>query len=457
VDATLTAERLTLTGTAPASRAGQIGWAVYEWARNPYYILVIIYIFSPYFTRIVIGDPVRGQEIWGYATAIAGVILAVSGPVLGAIADAGGARKPWLFGCTYLAVPAMASLWFARPGMGDAAWPVVACLIVATVLFEYSVIIHNSMLPSLASRGRVGGLSGLGLALGNASGVLLLLFVLFAWIWPEHPAFGLDPETYEPERAIGALTGLWFGLFALPLFLFTPDNPGTGRRLGPAIAEGIGTLVHTILQLFRCYRNVALFVLARMIFADAIGITLTFTGIYAAGIFGWGSNMLVIYGIVLSIVAGFASVLAGMVDNRLGSRRSLLLALAVGVLVNTINVSFSTSTILFITVSDAKLLGPLSLPECAFFLNSCFATYGVVSTLTSGRTMMARLAPPSMAGEFFGLFAFAGNVTAFLGPLCVATVTGLFHSQRAGLSVVIGFLLLGAVLLFPVKEEQTIV
>src|SRR5580658_10148713 len=126
-----------------------------------------------------------------------------------------GARKPWLFGCTYLAVPAMASLWFARPGMGDAAWPVVACLIVATVLFEYSVIIHNSMLPSLASRGRVGGLSGLGLALGNASGVLLLLFVLFAWIWPEHPAFGLDPETYEPERAIGALTGLWFGLFAL--------------------------------------------------------------------------------------------------------------------------------------------------------------------------------------------------------------------------------------------------
>lgn len=445
----------TLSGTAPASRAGQISWALYEWARNPYYILVIIYVFGPYFVNVVVGDPVRGQEIWGYTTAISGIFLALTGPVLGAIADAGGARKPWLLVCTFLAIPIMASLWFARPGMGDAVLPVAASLIAANLLYEYSVIFHNAMLPSLAPRGRVGALSGLGLALGNVSGVLLFLFVLVAWIWPEHPLFGLDRASYEPERAIGLLTGLWFGVFSLPLFLLTPDNPRTGRRLVPAVRDGIGTLIHTVMQLRR-YRNIALFVIARMVFADGFGITLTFIGIYASGIFGWGSERLVIFGIVLSFVAGIASVIAGIVDDRLGSRRALLIALGIGVAINIVNVSLSTTSILFITVSDTKLFGLLSWPELVFFLNSFLGAYGIVSGLTSGRAMMARLAPPKMAGEFFGLFAFAGNVTAFLGPISVAAMTAMFHSQRAGLSVVILFLLVGAALMVPVKEEQTI-
>ena len=451
----LVSERLTLTGAAPASRLGQVSWALYEWARNPYYILVTIYVFAPYFSNVVVGDPVRGQEIWGYTTSIAGIILALTGPVLGAVADAVGARKPWLFACTVIAVPAMASLWFARPGMGENILPVAASLIIAGLLFEYSVIFHNAMLPSLAPRGRVGALSGLGLALGNVSGVLVFLFVLFAWEWTDHPAFGFDREAYEPERAIGLITGLWFALFSLPLFLFTPDNPGTGTRLVPAIREGVGSLLHTILQLRR-YRNVGLFVIARMIYTDAFGITLAFTGIYAAGIFGWGSNMLVIYGIVLSVVAAIGSVIGGMIDDRLGSRRTLLLALGIGIGMNIVTVSISSTSILFIPVSDAKILGELSLPECVFFLNSFLGAFSIVAGLASSRTLMARLSPPSMVGEFFGLFAFSGNVTAFLGPVSVAFVTGLFQSQRAGLSVTIPFLLVGALLLFPVKEEQTI-
>jgi MFS transporter, UMF1 family len=451
----VSAEGMTLTGTAPASRIGQASWALYEWARNPYYILVIIYIFSPYFTNVVVGDPVHGQEVWGYIISVSGFLLAVSGPILGSVADAVGARKPWLFGFTLLAVPAMASLWFARPGMGDAVMPVAISLVVTNLLFEYSVIMHNAMLPSLVSRRRVGGLSGLGLALGNASGVLLFAFVLFAWIQTEHPWFGLDAKTFEPERAIGVLTGLWFGVFAIPLFLFTPDRAGTGRGLGMAVRTGVGTLVHTIFELRR-YRNIAFFVLARMIFADGFAVTLTFIGIYASGVFGWGTERLALFGIALSVVAGLASVLAGFVDDRLGSRRALLIALAIGILVNIVNVSLSSTSALFIPVSDAKILGPLSLPELVFLFVSCFGAYGIVSGLTSGRAMMARLAPPGMAAEFFGLYSFAGNATTFLAPLGVAAMTALFHSQQAGLSVVIFFLILGAALLLPVKEEQTV-
>jgi UMF1 family MFS transporter len=451
----VSAYRLTLTGAVPASRLGQISWALYEWARNPYYILVTIYIFAPYFTQVVVGDPIRGQVIWGYLTSIAGLVLAVTGPVLGAVADAGGARKPWLIGCTVLAVPAMASLWFAKPGMGEHILPVAASLVAAGLLFEYSVIFHNAMLPTIAPRGRVGALSGLSLALGNASGMLLFIFVLFAWEWSEKPAFGLDRAAFEPERAIGLLSGLWFGVFALPLFLFTPDNPTTGTRLVPAIREGLGSLFHTIKQLRR-FRNIALFIVSRLFASDGILIILTFTGIYAAGIFGWGSNQLVIYGIVLSIVAGFGSVVGGLLDDYLGSRRTLLLALCLGVITNFVTVSISTSGILFLPVSDAKVFLGFSLPECVFYLNSSFGAFSVVFGLTSSRALMARLAPPSMVGEFFGLFAFSGNATSFLGPFSVATVTSLFASQRAGLAVTMVFLALGAALLYPVKEEQAV-
>jgi UMF1 family MFS transporter len=116
--------------------------------------------------------------------------------------------------------------------------------------------------------------------------------------------------------------------------------------------------------------------------------------------------------------------------------------------------SISAHSILFIAVDDAKILFGLSLPEWAFILNGFLGAFGIVTGLASSRTMMARLAPPSMVGEFFGLFAFSGTATAFMGPLAVATMTGFFHSQRAGFSVVIGFLVVGGILLFHVREEQ---
>jgi len=460
VDVTLTgavpreAGETNLAGGKPASPIGQLSWALYEWARNPYYILVNIYVFAPYFTNVVVGDPVRGQELWAYTSSVGGLILALLGPIFGAIADAGGRRKPWLIVVTLLGAPAMAGLWYARPGLGENVTPILVDLIVIGVLFDLSVIFHNAMLPSLAPRDRIGALSGLSLALGNVAGVILFLFVLFAWIWAEHPLFGLDNESYEPARAIGMLSGLWFAIFALPLFLLTPDHAGSG--LGPVAAarKGLKTLWGTVVKLRR-YRNVALFVVARMFYNDGFGIILVFTGIYAAGIFGWGVTMLTIYGIALSTVAGIESWVAGLIDDRLGSRKALLLSLVGGVIANLITVSISAHSIFFVDVSDAKIFLNLSLPECVFYLNSFFSALSVVTALASSRTMMARLAPPEMVGEFFGLFALSGSATAFMGPLAVATLTGWFHSQRAGLAAVMPFLFIGGLLLYPVREEQT--
>ncbi len=127
---------LSATGDAAADGKGQWSWALFEWARNPYVILITIYIFSPYFSNVVVGDPVRGQAIWGHINGIAGFFIAALGPVLGAIADTGGKRKPWIAFFVAVMVPAIFALWWALPGgQGLSILAIAALFVVVSVAF----------------------------------------------------------------------------------------------------------------------------------------------------------------------------------------------------------------------------------------------------------------------------------------------------------------------------------
>ncbi len=220
---------LSATGDAAADAKGQVSWALFEWARNPYVILITIYIFSPYFTSTVVGDPVRGQAIWGNINGIAGFFIACLGPVLGAIADTGGKRKPWIVFFIALMVPAMFALWWAMPGEGGLSILSIAALIVlVAVAFEFSAVFHNSMLPAVAPHERIGFLSGLGLALGNAGALLILCFMLWAFMlpgavdWgfvPDVPLFGIDALAHENSRISGPIVAVWLLVFSLPLLV----------------------------------------------------------------------------------------------------------------------------------------------------------------------------------------------------------------------------------------------
>ena len=99
------------------SRIGQIAWVLLDASRSPYVVFVNIFVFSAYFTTVVIPDPVRGQIVWSYITVATAIGLALGAPLLGAIADAGGRRKPWIAGCIVIGIPCMSALWFAVPNM----------------------------------------------------------------------------------------------------------------------------------------------------------------------------------------------------------------------------------------------------------------------------------------------------------------------------------------------------
>jgi UMF1 family MFS transporter len=443
---------------APRTRtgfAGQIAWAIYDGSRAPYSGLVTLFVFSAYFTTVVIPDPVRGQAIWSYVTSVAAVVLAVGAPIFGAVADAGGRRKPWIAACVLLAVPSMAALWFATPGMGPGLGWIVAALIGSGIAFEYAPIFGNAMLPDVAPRERIGWLSGLGLALSNVSNFALLLFFLFAWSWNAHPLFGLDPAAHEPQRAVGPLAAIWYAVFCLPLFFLTPDAPATRRSKTEAIRQGLHTLSHTIGTLRR-HRNVTMFLVARMVFGEGFIVLMMFTGIFAAGVLHWTPTMLVVQGLINSVCATLAGLAAGWLDGRIGSQASTMVFVGGCLFANILLCSIGPDSVLFITVSPEPGAGLFpTLPDKVFAVTQAFTALFVTAGLASSRALMAKLSPAGMLAEFFGLFALSGTATSFVGPLAIGLLTTLFHSQRAGVSVGVAFLLGGLLLLTLVREQPS--
>jgi UMF1 family MFS transporter len=460
---------LSATGDRAASRLGQVSWAMFEWARNPYVLLVTIYLFSPYFARTVVGDPIRGQALWGLIAAVGGLIVAALAPFLGAIADAGGRRKPWIG--VYVVILATGSLlmWFAKPhAIG---WELVfvgALVAFSNVAFEFTQVFHNSLLPTIAQPRNVAGLSGLGLALTNAAGVILLSIMLFCfalpgkigWTFlPAQPLFGLSHALHEPERLAGPASAIWLLVFCIPLFLFTPDRPKGKVRLAVAAIAGVKSVIRTIGSL-QSYRNVAAYLIARLFFNDGMTAVLTFGAIYAATTFNWGPPQLLIYGVELSVFAVLGGFLGGFLDNRFGSKRAIFVSIGGTMLAGLASLTMAPDRILWFIPVDVHAPAVWSLPyfntwpELIFLGIVNFTAVLITAGYANSRTMLARIAPTDKMTEFFGLYSLSGTSTTFLATGFVSWLTTVSHSQRIGLLGETAFLAIGLVLMFFVKEER---
>ena len=173
---------LDATGRSPG-KAGQtdkralFGWVLFDWATQPFYTLVVTFLFAPYFVNGFMADPARGATLWAYATGIAELIAAVLAPVLGAIADAGQPRKPWIAVFSAMLVVGLCGLWLAAPGRTDLALIVLIAFGLATLGAELATVFTNAMMASLVSGRRLGTLSGFGWAAGYVGGLVSLALV----------------------------------------------------------------------------------------------------------------------------------------------------------------------------------------------------------------------------------------------------------------------------------------
>jgi UMF1 family MFS transporter len=427
----------------------------FDWAAQPFFTVVTTFIFGPYFVARLTSDPVSAQTLWSNMATISSVIIAILSPILGSIADQSGGRKPWIGFFAVIKIASLCCLWFAAPG-SPVIYPVIF-MILASIAAEFSIVFNDSMMPRLVGKDEVGRLSNTAWGLGYLGGMIVLIAVVALLAGsPESgktilgldPLFGLDPHTGEDARITGPISAVWYLIFVLPMFLFTPDVKG-GLPFGAAVRSGLREVRHTLSEL-KERRPLLRFLVARMIYQDGVNGLLILGGAFAAGMFGWATIEIGIYGIILNVVAIFGCIIAGRIDARIGSKATIVISLTMLLLATFGIVSTEPGYTLFglvplSTVDSGGLFGTAA--------EKAYIGYGLLIGLAFGpvqassRSYLARSVSLDEAGRYFGIYALSGRATSFMATLLFSIVTYATGSSHLGMATLVLFLAGGLVLL----------
>ncbi|MEE2760433.1 MAG: MFS transporter [Pseudomonadota bacterium] len=408
----------------PREKLGIVAWCLYDWANSAFTTIIITFVFATYYVSAVVENATIGAAQWGFAISASALAVAVLAPILGAIADNGGRRKPWIVLFTLLSVLMTGALWFTSPDPSFAL-TVLVLVALANVGFELGIVFYNSMLPDIAPAKMLGRVSGWAWGLGYGGGLSCLVLVLVA----------VDTSDLDQVRLTSVLVAVWFALFSLPLLLWTPDTPAPGENWRVAVANGFRQLAATLRQVHR-HGDIARFLLARLIYNDGLITLFAVGGIYAKASFGMTTTEVLQFGVAINVAAGLGAAGFAWVDDWIGSKRTILISL-VGLVVFSAAVLTAEGSTMFLICGSVLgiFVGPVQ---------------------AASRTMMARLAPDGMETEMFGLFAFSGKATAFIGPFVFGVVTAVTASQRWGMATILVFFSIGGALLFTVADRRRI-
>ncbi|MAN46703.1 MAG: hypothetical protein GYB49_12930 [Alphaproteobacteria bacterium] len=477
-------------GVVPGGEGGAFGktgfaWAWFEWARNPYYILIIIYVFAPYFARDIIGADIlasgqldgldadtaaqlagaKGQAVVASLSKWAGAIAALTAPFLGAAFDRGLRRKPLLLlvlgGLSVLSF----LLWWAIPGEeGLPTGAIIGILIAAYVCYTFSEVTHNSMLPDAARPSALPAVSGMGLALGNAASTVLFIAIVFMFALPDmmhwpfaEPLFGIDTSEYEHFRIAGPICAVWLIVMIIPFFLYAKDTGRKGTKFFPSVKQGAQNVIRTVRKASQ-HREAFKFLIARTIYADGMFALLALAAVYVSLFLGWGIVELTVYAIWASVWAAVGGVAGGWFDSKLGPKNALLMELMAIVLIMFLSLSVTRDSIFYGLIENRELWNtPVfsSLSDVTYLMTGALIGVFATANISSSRSMLVHVAPKHMRGEFFGLYAIAGTVTVWIGPLLIELFTTWSNSQRVGMSAIALLFFCGFAVLTRVRVSKT--
>jgi UMF1 family MFS transporter len=406
------------------------GWCLYDWAISPFPTIVSTFIISNYYAKAIASDPTIGSAQWSFMIALAGIAIALFSPPLGAIADRMGHAKRGIAISLSVVILAGTLLWFAKP-YPVYALPVLMVSGLGIVAMELGMLFYNALLPGVAPPSRIGRVSGWGWASGYFGGLICMSAALLLLIRPEHPIFGISKVEFANIRAAGPLTAIWAAMFGWPLFFLVKDIPKTGLKLTVAVRQGLADTWHTLRDL-RQTPQLAWFLAASAIYRDGVTSILALGGLYAGGTFGMDLSQLTLFGMGLLISAGLGAATFASLDDRIGSKRTIIVSL-LGLIAFGAAIVLVHSMVWFVGI--ALGLGIFVGPAQA-----------------ASRSLAVRLAPEGQVGKVFGLYALTGRAVTFVGPTLFGWVTTSTHSQRAGLASILILLIGGLAALSRVRE-----
>ena len=440
------------------------GWMMFDWATQPFYTLLLTFVFGPYlaataaelFASQGLGEEAaraRAQSVWSGTQALVGVAIALAAPVLGAFADAAGRRAAWVAGLSVPYVLACAGLWILTPD-GDGLWTALVLFGAAMIAAEFATVLTNAILPELtggdpAWMGRV---SGTGYALGYAGGIVSLLLVLAFLAETEGgrtligraPAFGLDPEAREGTRAVGPLAAAWYVVFMVPFFALVRDAPARGR---PGLGAGLAELRAALAGAAR-RPSLRAYLIGSMLYRDALAALYAFGGTYAVLVLDWSITQVGGFGVIGAATAAVASWIGGRLDGRHGPRPVVAGCIILLALASVAIAATSRGAVLGLPVAPGS-----SAPDLALYFAGAVIGGAGGALQAASRTLMARHAEPGRPAEAFGLYALAGKATAFVAPALVALVTQATGSARLGALPIAAMFLVGLAFLAQVRPE----
>jgi len=428
-----------------------LAWSMYDFANQPFTNIVVTFIYGTFFITVIASDEISGTQQWSYAVTVTAIVVALLSPLMGALADRGGYRKTFMFIFTWLTVLASLALYFVLPGevLKALIW-----FVIANVGFEMGAVFCNAYLPDISHSKNIGRISGYGWSLGYLGGLIALALAMVFLVQTETPLFGFgkgEANAYENIRATSLLVAVWFAVFSIPTFLFLKDRKPDKKALLKNVKHTLKDFKQTAKEL-RSYPQIIKFLLARLVYNDGLVTIFAFGGIYAAGSLDFTFDEIMIMGIVLNVTAGLGSFLMGFLDDRIGGRTTIKVTL-LGLMI---------AIALAVVAPDLRpwlqyVLGGDAVPDYLTSKNIFWAAAVLIGIFSgpnqaSSRSLMARFTPEEKKNEFFGFFAFSGKATAFIGPFLFGVLTVMFDSQRAGISIIFLFFLIGYILLHRVNE-----
>lgn len=390
-------------------------WCLFDFANSSYSAVVAAVVFPVYYANTIVGNLTGAGDLWwGRAVSLSMLVVALSSPLLGGIADYAGLRKRLLFLYTALCVVAVSGFTLLSPG---AALPGFLLATLANIGMEGGLVFYNSFLPQIAPPERQGRVSGWGFGVGYAGSILSLLIAM-----PLVGAgrFGL----------IWVVTASFFAVFSVPAFLFLPQDRRHGGSVLASARAGLENAMRTLREIVARH-EARRFLLAYFIYEDGVNTVIVFSSILAAVTFGFSQTELIVLYLVVQVTALAGAFLLSKPTDIWGPKRVVMIALLLWSLVAVTAYAVQTKN--------------------GFWAVACIAGLGLGSVQAGSRAFFSQFVPERREAEYFGVYSLVGKTSAVMGPLVFGQVSTAFGSQRPAILSIALFFIIGLALVSRVK------